>query len=352
MANNNNKRRQNNRSNPVSYNTTMSRTSPLTQQRVFSGKDLITAYEAETGSFGANDYPLNPRLEDYFPSANLMAQRYDCYQFEELAFHWHPTTAVTTSPGIVILGWEPNANRSVPDSLAQMNAFEHHSEGPIYAPNLWLRIPKSCLGGVRFCRDGPTGSDLNLYDTGRIVIASQNSDNSAGNDGYLEVYYRVRFFNYHLESNSPVQARCAEIVLITADDDQGASPVTDHVAFNSLREDFNGDFGDSLLSSGAITLPPGKYKVDGLINYRLTGAGGTWDIKVELQKDSAAVSPPIESVQHGSSSGATPQISFTFTGIVESDGTNAFRVYVDGGWTGPTNGVVIVGSRVIFSSLS
>jgi hypothetical protein len=255
--------------------------------QVHSGKDIIVTDFAGTASFGASDYALNPRLSDKFPSASKTAQRYDMYQFEELCFRYHPTTAVTSTPGVLFLAWEPNPNRGPPGSVAQINAYQYHVEGPIYNPNLMLRIPKNALGGLRFHRDGPTMSDLSLYDTGRLIVASDDVTGAEG--GYVEVTYRIRFFNYHLEESDPVQARTAEVALITAD--QTIATATPTVLnFNSLREDFNGD--DTIaLASGAVTLPKGKYLMSGSI-HSADDTSERYKTKIELKKDGASLTLP------------------------------------------------------------
>lgn len=337
--------------NPVSYNLTLPRNRPLTNQRLFSGKDIIVPdFSVSVTTFGADDYFINPRLNASFPSASLQSQRYDMYQFEELRFHYHPTSAVTTTPGVVILAWEPNANKGSPETLQQINAFECHSEGPSYSPNLSLSIPRNKLGGPRYTRFGPVGSDLNLYDTGKLIVAHDKCSLSAGylTEGYIEVYYRIRFFNYHLEEQDPSQSRCAEARLINTV--PMTTGVSAYLGFDSLGEDFGGDPRVRLtFPYGGMIVPPGKY----LVNYWVTAVDDTsenFDLTVELRKNLTPLSP---SVFTPSKSNVGGFISVTGSAVVQQnqdDDNVIFGLYVT--LTGAAGELNIVGARMTFTALS
>lgn len=346
MTNNNNNRR-NNKSNPVSYNVRLAPSVPLAQQRVYSGKDIIVTDFQGTSSFGSSDYALNPRLADKFPSASLTAQRYDMYQFDEITFKYHPTTAVTTTKGVMFLAWEPNANRGPPGTIAQINAFECHTEGPIYSPNLQLRIPKARLGGPRYCRAGPTMSDLNLYDVGRLVVASDDVTGSEG--GYVEVMYRIRFFNYHLEETSPVQNRCAELRLITADQTL-ATGVATVIQFNSLAEDYNGD--DTIaLASGQVTLPMGKYLFQATIS-STDDTSEVYSSYCTVRKNAATHVPNIYNTVKAAATGGSVFNLNTLSAVIESDGNDVFDIQATLTGAAGTLKVVKDATRVTLLALS
>lgn len=325
MTNNNNNNRRNNKSNPVSYNARLAPNVPLVQQRIYSGKDIIVTDFQGVASFGSSDYALNPRLSDKFPSASLTAQRYDMYQFDELVFRFHPTTAVTNTPGVMFMAWEPNANRGPPDTIAQINAFECHTEGPIYNPNLTLRIPKSRLGGPRYVRAGPTMSDLNLYDTGRLVVASDDVTGSEG--GYVEVMYRIRFFNYHLEETTPVQNRVAEATRLAGSGDQTVTTATKTtVLFDSLLEDFNGD--DTIaLASGLITLPSGKYLILTHVSCN-NSANEVTEFLLEIEKNGASLGTPAKAWSNLNLGAVNGKQNISTSAIVSSNGTDTFSAAV------------------------
>lgn len=269
--NNNNKRRrqrQGNASFPVAYSPQLGRNPPL-QGRIAVGKDLIVdsfvCPQTAEGNF--QEYILNPRWPSRFPSAHLTAQRYDMYMFEEIVFHYFPTNAVTTSPGIIFLGWEPNANRGPPKTVAQINAFEHHSQGPVYSTGVQLRIPKSALACMRYCRAGPIATDLNLYDTGRLIVGGDRAAAGSSVGGYVEIYYRIRFSQYHLEDTLPYQSRLAnfapEVSSETTEmvhNEQTTFPV-------ALKECFSPRGCVQKVGPGKWLLPIGKYLVNAAVNY-------------------------------------------------------------------------------------
>lgn len=329
-------------SNPISFNPLLRKSAP-SSSRVAAGKDIIVSDYTVLSSFSASDYALNPRLEDKFPSANLTAQRYDMYQFEELAFHWFPTTAVTTSPGIVFLGWEPNANSGPPTTVTQINAFEHHIQTPVYKP-VTLRIPKNFLGPPRYTRSGPTGSDLNFYDTGRLIVASDHGDSKSG---YVEVTYRIRFFNYHLERTTMVQSRLAEARRITTDQTFAAGTETT-VEFNSLGEDFNGDDSIALASNGQITLPAGKYQVWIMVHLQNQVNEATV-YNLYLEKDGATPVPDVFTQMSVPGVGALSTLHLQ--AVIDSNGTSVFRVRASmAAATGPCD--LVTGSRISILALS
>jgi hypothetical protein len=339
-------------SNPVSYNLTLSKNKPLVNQRLFTGKDIIVPdFSVTVTTFGSSDHLINPRLEASFPSASLQSQRYDMYQFEELKFHYHPTSAVTTTPGVVILAWEPNANKGPPETLQQINAFESHSEGPAYSPNLVLSIPKNKLGGPRYTRYGPVGSDLNLYDTGKLIVAHDKCSTTAGylTEGYIEVYYKIKFFNYHLEEQAPSQARCAEFRVITPK--SFTTGMGKALWFDSVGSDFGGDPRVESNPLGYVVVPPGKYLVDFYVTAS-DSAIEAFNMSVELQHNSAALSPPVYMANYSPVGG---YLTVSGSVIVEQapfDSHVAANWLLDVTLTGAAGTLNVIGSRMVFSALS
>jgi hypothetical protein len=328
--NNNNKKKINNnkdngkRGNPVSYNTRLPPTRPLAQQRTYSGRDLIVSDFQGTSTFGSSQYSINPRLPDKFASASLMAERYDMYQFDELVFYYHPTTAVTTTKGVVFLAWEPNANRGPPDTLVQINAYECHVDGPVYSSSIRLSIPKNRLGGPRYTRSGPTCSDLNLYDTGKLIVASDDVTGSEG--GYIEVSYKIRFFGYHLEETSSIQSRVAEVGLLNLQIFSNGVPTT--LLWDSIIEDFNGD--DTIaLSSGKVILPKGKFLCHWHVQVE-NDEEEDFAASIQLMKNGTLVPYSLtlstSSVNTRLGLEAIPCVNQV---VIESDGTDEFTINVN-----------------------
>jgi len=269
--NNNNRRRRQRQADasfPVAFSPKLGRNLPSVG-KISVGKDLIVDHfncpESATGNF--EEYIINPRWPTRFPSAHLTAQRYDMYMFEELEFRYFPTNATTISPGIIFMGWEPNANRGPPNTVAQINAFEHFTQGPVYGQGIRLRIPRAALSCMRYCRSSPVATDLNIYDTGRLIVGGDRSAPGASVGGYIEVYYRIRFSQYHLEDLSPYQSRMA---LLAPESSAETYPVPDSTKTTLptvLKECFSPRGCIKPAGVGKWILPIGKYLVNAAVNY-------------------------------------------------------------------------------------
>jgi hypothetical protein len=166
-------------------------------------------------------------------------------------------------------------------------------------------------------------SDLVLYDTGRLIVASDKCD--ATGEGYFEVDYRIRFFNYHLEEGSPIQNRVLVARLITSS--QEVFTETEAlVAFNSLTEDFGGD--DTVVNDGgSIRLPKGKYLVLATVGVQ-DDTAESYSLQTRIKKNAAALSPDAITFNEWASSGSVHPHSTTIQGIVDSDGTDEVGLYV------------------------
>lgn len=284
--------------------------------RTARGKDIIVEEVVENASFKCLQYDLNPRLDTSFPSASLSAQRYDMYEFEELEFRFHPTRAVTNTAGVVFLGWEPNANRGPPSDIKELNAYEYHTEGPAYSPNIVLRVNKTHLPPPRYCRATPTSSDLNLYDTGTLIVGVDAFATSAIKIGYVEVYYKIKFYNYHLADTLPKQNRLSTITLATTALSAGSpgSPVSTEIP-TTVDE----DFGSSWISKvgNGIVLPLGKYLLTLAMTMYDTGAAS--QLKTQLLKDGVAAA-----TGHSTSGGANNFVTNTITKMIESTGSEVW----------------------------
>lgn len=234
------------------------------------------------------------------------------YEFTELRFRFVPTAAVTTSPGVVFLAWEPNANRGVPADVKYINAFEYHSEGPVYSNNIELVVNQAHLPPPRYCRHLPTSSDLNLYDTGRLVVATDNC--TIANIGYVEVYYTIKFYSYHLEDTLPVQSRMARGTFPVL---SGAAAATDHEMVPTFTEDFGGATIDQ--ASGGWILPAGKYLVSALAN--LFPSGAMANMQLKLLKDGVTALVAKDSAQDISDT-----TCLTLSDVITSTGVEIFKI--------------------------
>lgn len=277
------------------------------------GKDIILAGLTGSATPNFQEIDLNPRLEDSFPSGSLSAQRYDMYEFTSLRFRYFPTSASTSTQGIVFLGWEPNANRQAPSNDATgvkvINAFEYHTQGPVWSPNVVLTVDQRHLPPPRYCRYLPTSSDLNLYDTGSLIVGTDGGPGST--IGYVEVEYSIRFYNYHLEDTLPSQSRLAvaELVVPTA-----------VAATKEITPSFTEKFGNKLydfVTGNEFVLPIGQYFFTSVLDAYCTG--GTVNTYKLLQGAATALMS-----QKTTATGTMN--THSLTGMITSDGATPYKL--------------------------
>jgi hypothetical protein len=228
------------------------------QARVDSGTDVVVSQVLGNANYTALAYAINPGLEGQFAALAQEAKRYDRYEFLELSFHFVGTTVISTTVGQIGMAFEPNPNTGAPSTQAKFTAYESHAASSVYKPDgLTLRVPKSMLAGARFVRQGPRGGDMSLYDPGLLIVMVRD-EASANPIGYIEVHYKVRFSNFHLEpTTAPVPVYMSSFERTTSQTLATATPTT----WLGLTID-NSINGLGLAQSGInIALQPGCYSV-------------------------------------------------------------------------------------------
>lgn len=339
MTNTNKQKNNTKKGNPVSFNTLAPRSKATS--KIYDGNDIIVPVYQASSSFSAQGYQLNPRLSQFFPSAALQAARFDVYEFEMLEFRWVPNEAVTTTPGTIFLAFEPNPNRGVPSTLISISAYESVNSGPVYNPNNILRVPKRMLQGLRYCRNGPVAGDLNLYDPGAFIIASQGASTTPL--GYVEVRYRIRFDFFHLEEEVPIQHRMAS--LGKQFNQAITTGVTETVTWEYVTQNFGG--WSISPTAGTFRLPEGWY----LFQWNLgmnTSLSGVLEMSFTFYSDSTSLK---RGYATNSSTGTGFNTSIGGHVIAYSTGSNVFRLDVD--MVGPgTLRVDVHGSDLLIQALS
>jgi hypothetical protein len=264
---------------------------------------------------------VNPGIEGLFAALSQEAKRYDRYEFEYLAFHFVGTTVITTTTGQIGLAFDPNPNSADPDSQAKFSAYEAHDSSSVYKPDgLWLNVPREMLRGRRFVRCGPVGSDLSLYDPGRLIVMVRD-EASAASIGYVEVHYRVRFTDFHLEPSAPIPHGLSGYNLSS-----GQSFTTATAAAVQFDENIV-DGLELTNNSGVLTLPCGQYKVRVEL-LAVDTANELFIGSAQLQKNNAALSPPITTSLYCAGTAAGEAGPMVLSGYVTSDGTDTIRVWV------------------------
>jgi hypothetical protein len=166
--------------------------------------------------------------------------------------------------------------------------------------------------------------------------------------GYVEVVYKIRFFNYHLEEPTLVQNRCAELTRIgTA---QGvATGVPSLVDWNAVVEDFGG-WESISVTAGTFPLPRGMYKFEVYLQ-TYDNTSELFTSNAAILKNGSALSVPANSTMKVPPTGSDQWCNHILYAIVQSDGNDTFSTQVTS--TGAAGVLDIrVGSRLIITALS
>jgi hypothetical protein len=281
----------------------------------------------QSQNYADNSYPVNIGLSDLFASGSLEAARYDNVRYESLEFWWRPSKAVTTTVGQIGLALDPNPNSGDPGTLSKFQAYEISTGmNSVYDPKLVLRVKREALSGKYFIRCGPIGSDRILYDPGRLVIATQDCADDSSKLGFVEVRYRVKFENFHLEPSLPIPYSLSVFNLSST---QTLTSTVGEV-LNCTEVLIDGLDLDGGNSSGTITLPCGQYLVRAEIVATDTSAEA-FSGSMELNYNSAMTSPR-RFTSFAATSTAGGQTYLACTGYVVSDGTDTvgFKVTLTG----------------------
>jgi hypothetical protein len=287
-----------------------------------AGSDTFVSSVAGSTGFSASGYQVNPGLADRNLALSKEAQKYDQYQFEELTFRFVRSRAITTTPGMVGLALDPNPNSSDPSALNRFNAYEIRKMDSVYTEIL-LRVPKEALAGWRYIRSGPLGSDLSLYDVGRLIVATQDEDDTS-KIGFVEVHYRVKFKHYHLEPATPTPHGVSLYNL-------SSSQTMTNNTYEVIEFDEAVVDGVAVTpSSGVFTLPTGQYLIQTELVLRNNTDEDSAGI-AKIRKNGAELTPPVtaNSVSNGP---ANQCHNLVLTAYVVSDGTDTIDVqgYITG----------------------
>jgi hypothetical protein len=234
------------------------------QRAVKPAAGIDVVYETVYGdpAFTCIGCPINPGLEERFPSLSQEAKRYDCYEFLELSFRFIGTTVISTTVGQIGLAFDPNPHTQAPSSQARFSAYESHVSSSVYKPDgLTLKVPKHMLQGRRYVRYGVEANTLFQYDPGMLIVMVRDEANQDA-IGYIEVQYKIRFSDFHLEPTAtPVSHRVLQISK-TANQNL-VSSVEGDWAFDVCS---GVDGMEHTLAAGVLTLYAGVYRIHVLLD--------------------------------------------------------------------------------------
>jgi hypothetical protein len=230
--------------------------------RVEAGTDIIESEVLGDNNFTTLGYAINPGIALRFPALSQEAKRFDCYEFTELSFRFVGTTVISTTVGQIGLAFDPNPHSQAPTTQAKFSAYECHVASSVYRPDgLTLTVPKRMLAGRRYVRYGIEGNSLFQYDPGMLVIMVRDEADSDP-IGYVEVRYKVRFSDYHLEpTTNPVSHRVLQ--LYYGSGQVYATGAAADWQFQTVTSNIGGM--EYALEAGALTLARGIYRITAIL---------------------------------------------------------------------------------------
>lgn len=171
-------------------------------KRIVQNGDIVTIHHRELliANYTANSIftvdsriALNPGLSTYSSGSPMgtwlpsIAKNYDRYRFKKLQFHF-TTYAATTTPGMLVMSYDPNPDNSVPQNLADAQN-QYYSNGSVhqnFSLDLTSKVPTTYL----YTRSGAV-STRTTYDAGFVTFSSIGGNGTPV--GLIEVEYIVEF---------------------------------------------------------------------------------------------------------------------------------------------------------------
>lgn len=163
--------------------------------------DIVSSSVA--GQFKIASYSINPALLNSFPWLSQIAQNYDEYEFDGLAYEFRSMSAdalnsVNTALGTVIMATSYNVLNPNFASKAEMDAYEFSNSCRPSETMLHLIecAPQQNVLSELYTRAGavPSGGDARFYDLGNFQIATSGMQGTNVVLGELWVTYQAAFF--------------------------------------------------------------------------------------------------------------------------------------------------------------
>jgi hypothetical protein len=312
------------RSRPIAYGTHLSSSGKKTNR--YAGKDTYVESISGSDAFTCNSYAVNPGLSDRFRSAAVEAARYDRYSFSGLKFTWIPSVAVTTTPGMVAMAFDPNPDSSCPEELSLISSYECFKMFSVYEKSS-LFVPASFLKGTRFVRNGPKAQALTLYDPGTFVIATQDMGATA-KCGFIEVEYIINFKHYHLSPPDVLMRNLASYSLSA--NDSLSTGVVERIDFQTTDYD---NIGIEVVDTSQFHAPPGLYRLTGSVELYNPSSTTYLGVTIVPAIDGAAI-PGITPVYHEFITTVADTRSVPFNFVFPLEDGEHFALDVEANFTG------------------
>ncbi len=293
---------------------------------------------AGTTTFTVNqNLALNPGIAATFPWLSTQASGWEQYRFHRLDFEY-VTRSPTSATGDVFLSPDYDVLDAPPSTEQEVSTYRDTTEDACWKDQCCKLDPSAMfpIGPRKYVRDSSVATaDLKTYDAGRLYVVTNGQANT-NSIGKLWVNYDVEFFVPQTTSSSgvPVNQTFAQFNLSA---NQSLSTGTE--ATLVFDEVVSNDLGITN-SSGVFTLPRGNWRIQSAIG--CSGGTAAATMLVEIQKNSAALSPPNtqQSVCAAVSTHAGELVNEAF---VSSGGSDTARVRVT--YTSSTGTLVATGDR-------
>ncbi len=249
---------------PAAYNDQVVPRPPLIRQvrgaTCISGQDLLAGTIANSTSFSATKYEVNPGLAGSFAWLADRAVGFEKYRFTKLEFVYVPSNANTSTAGAVFLAVDYDADDSAPGSLASMASYETQNQGKVY-DTIRLHIDVNRVQSSKLkVRCGPKAGSRLIYDPCSLILATD--DGADTNDiGKLWAYYEIELYSPQVDPATPLPVAISAWNLASNQTFTTTTPATLQVA-ESLANGLN-----LTNSSGSVTLPCGLYRVTGDLTF-------------------------------------------------------------------------------------
>lgn len=158
--------------------------------------------------FSTTSALLNPGNTTLFPWLAAIAQRFESYIFDSFQICYEPLCSTATD-GAVYIGIDYNSQDPLPTSVRQLMTYEGTVRSSAFMPACMVASKQGLSKRKTYYVSGnylePIAGDQ-LYDTGKVIIASDNSTVAATN-GEIYVKYRVRLSTPEMNTETGSEAR-------------------------------------------------------------------------------------------------------------------------------------------------
>lgn len=149
-------------------------------------RERVATLSGSVGFALANTFTLNPGLPASFPWLSVIANQFEKYRMSKVVYRFRPSKG-SSSPGIVVLAFEPDATDLPPSSALEIAQGLRYADGPVWS-DLELLVPMKFEGFVR--NSAIANSDVRLSDAGKVYVAVEGCADTTI-CGYIEAEYTI-----------------------------------------------------------------------------------------------------------------------------------------------------------------